>query len=121
MGTLHLTVGASEFYPNHPIKEDVKKKLFPSPLWRPAGGLHPAPSPSWRGFWFLPLWIAAYFGGDANPSWWFPGDGFISPWALDADPLRSYASPWVGFQCQPSSYVKLEAYGFLGLSAGAQD
>jgi hypothetical protein len=54
-------------YFTHPIKEDVKKKVFPSPLWRPAGGLHPAPSPSWRGFWFWPLWIAAHFRGDANP------------------------------------------------------
>jgi hypothetical protein len=47
------------------------------------------------GFW--PLWIAAYFSGDTNPSCWVPDNGFISPWALDADPLRSYASPWVGF------------------------
>jgi hypothetical protein len=30
------------------------------------------------------------------------------PWALDADPLRSYVSPWVGFQCQPSPYGRLE-------------
>src|ERR1700675_5177636 len=45
--------------------------------------------------------------------------GFILPWARDADPLRSYASPCVGFQCQPSSYVRLEAYGFIGLSEGA--
>jgi hypothetical protein len=37
----------------------------------------------------LPLWIATYGSGDANPSCWFPGDGFISPWAFDADPLRS--------------------------------
>jgi hypothetical protein len=88
---------STNLYYTHPIKEDVKKKLFPSPLWRPAGCLHPAPSPSWRGVWFLPLWIAAYCSGDANPSCWFLGNGFISPRALDADRLRSYASPWVGF------------------------
>src|SRR5258705_7124951 len=45
--------------------------------------------------------------------------GFILPWALDADPWRSYASPCVGFQCQPSSYGRLEAYGFFGLCEGA--
>jgi hypothetical protein len=88
---------AKYLYYAHPIKEDVKKKFFPSPLWRPAGGLHPAPSPSWRGFWFWPLWIAEYCSGDANPSCGFPANGFISPWALDADALRRYASPWVGF------------------------
>jgi hypothetical protein len=96
-----------------------RKNFSPLPSGDLLVALHPAPSPSWRGFWFLPLWIAAYCSGDANPSCWFAGNGFISPWALDADPLRSYASPWVGFQCQPSSYVKLEAYGFFGLCEGA--
>jgi hypothetical protein len=45
----------------------------------------------------LPLWIAAYCSSDPNPVDGFPGNGFISPWALDADPLRSYAKPSVGF------------------------
>jgi hypothetical protein len=27
--------------------------------------------------------------------------------------------PTVGLKCQPSSYVRLEAYGFFGLSEGA--
>src|SRR6266478_2535785 len=74
-----------------------RKKLFLSPLWRPAGGFTSSPVPFVEGFLVLPLWIAAYCSGDANPSCWFPGNGFISPWALDADPLRSYASPCVGF------------------------
>jgi hypothetical protein len=34
----------------HPIKEDVKKKLFPSPLWRPAGWLTSSPVPFVEGF-----------------------------------------------------------------------
>jgi len=74
-----------------------EKNSSPLPSGDLLVALHPAPSPSWRGFWFLPLWIAAYCSGDANPSCWFPGNGFISPWALEADPLRSYVSPCVGF------------------------
>jgi hypothetical protein len=110
--------GAAGRHHAHPMKEDVKQKHFSTLLWRPCRWLTSSPVPFIEGFWFLPLWIAAYFSGDANPSCWFPGNGFISPWALDADRLRSYASPCVGFSCQPSSYVRLEAYGFFGLSEG---
>jgi len=81
----------------HPIKEDVKKKTFPLSPLETRWWLYIQPRPFVEGFLVLPLWIAAYCSGDANPSCWFPGNGFISPWALDADPLRSYASPCVGF------------------------
>jgi len=53
----------------HPIKEDVKKKFFSVPLeGHEAGSLHPALPPLLEGLLVLPLWIAAYFSGDANPS-----------------------------------------------------
>jgi hypothetical protein len=44
--------------------------------------------------------------------------GFHVSVALAADQLRSYASLNVGFECQPSSYVRLEVYGFIGLCEG---
>jgi len=81
----------------HPIKEDVKKKLFPSPLWRPAGWLTSSPVPFVEGFLVFAALDRRVLQRRSNPSWWFPGNGFISPWALDADPLRSYAKPSVGF------------------------
>jgi hypothetical protein len=33
--------------------------------------------------------------------------------------VAKLCKPTVGFKCQPSSYVRLEAYGFFGLSEGA--
>jgi hypothetical protein len=53
----------------HPIKEDVKKKFFSVPLEGTRGWwLASSPASLLEGLLASPLWIAAYFSGDANPS-----------------------------------------------------
>jgi hypothetical protein len=66
----------------------------------------------------LPFWIAASFSGDASPSCESRHDGFMERWRLTPfGCAATQASCW--HKCQPSSCVRLEAYGFVGLSAGA--
>jgi len=64
------------------------------------------------------LWIAVFSGDYEHPSMismeWF--HGAVAP---NAESVAKLGKPRVGFQCQPSSYVRLEAYGFFGLCEGA--
>jgi len=48
-------------------KRGCQEKIFPSPLWRPAGGLHPAPSPLWRGFLVLAALVRRVFPRRCQP------------------------------------------------------
>ena len=72
-------------------------------------GLHPALSP-FRRIVVLPFWN--------RPSCLSQVDSFMltvafAPFGHEA----TQAQRWL--KCQPSSYVRLEAYGFFGLSEGA--
>src|SRR5215472_17065497 len=65
-----------------------------------------------------PLWIAAYFGGDAIPCWCHV-DGFMELVVLDANEFTKLRKRNRWLKCQPSSYVRLAAYRFVGLCEGA--
>jgi hypothetical protein len=80
--------------------------------------LHPGPFFVVERILVFALWIAMQYRGDAErlsiiSLEWFHGAG-----PLDADRCEAaQANRWL--KCQPSSYVRLEAYGFFGLSEGA--
>ena len=68
--------------------------------------------------------MVSHFGSRWSSGCWLTAVddlGGMVPWSgsVNADQLRSYASPCVGFRWQPSSYLRLEVYGFVGLSEGA--
>jgi hypothetical protein len=66
----------------------------------------------------LPPWLAAHSSGEANPSCLSQLDGFMKQWRpTPSAPEATQAKRWL--KCQPRSYVRLEAYSFLGLSGGA--
>jgi hypothetical protein len=50
------------------MKEDVKKEIFPLSPLEICWWLTSSPVSFVEGFLVLPLWVAAYFSGDANPS-----------------------------------------------------
>jgi len=61
-------------------------------------------------------WSATEYDRDTDRSCWSPLSGFMQR----PDTIRceaAQANRWL--KCQPSSYVRLEAYGFFGLSEGA--
>jgi len=62
-------------------------------------------------------WSATEYARDTDRSCWSPLSGFMQRFPTPF--VAKLRKPTVGFRCQPSSYVKLEAYGFVGLSAGA--
>jgi len=64
-----------------------------------------------------PLWIAAYFGGDAIPCWSHV-DGFMVLVVRDAIEFTSYASETVGLSANHHP-MRLAAYRFVGLWEGA--
>ena len=61
----------------HPMREDVKRKHFPTPLREASiGACIQAPSSSWRGFWFN-AWSATQYDRDRDRSCWSPVSGFM--------------------------------------------
>jgi hypothetical protein len=61
----------------HPMREDVKRKHFSTPLGETSiGACIQAPSSSWRGFWFN-AWSATEYDRDTDRSCWFPLSGFM--------------------------------------------
>ena len=100
----------------HPMREDVKQKHFSTLSVRPRSVLASRPL-LFRGEDFgFNAWSATEYDRDTDRIGWSPLSGFM---------LRSrhhrceaaQANRWL--KCQPSSYVRLEAYGFFGLSEGA--
>jgi hypothetical protein len=70
-----------------------------------------------EGLLIFPLWLAAHASGEANPSCLSQLTGFMKRWR--STPFGSEAAQarcWL--KCQPRSYLRLEAYSFLGLSEG---
>ena len=57
-------------------------------------------------------WSATEYDRDTDSLEWFHA-------AVPTPFVAKLRKPTVGFKCQPSSYVRLEAYGFFGLSEGA--
>ena len=65
----------------------------------------------------MSLWIAAHSSGDASPSCLSQHNGFMSRWrSTPFGAEATQAKRWL--RCQPRSYLRLEAYSFLGLSGG---
>ena len=65
----------------------------------------------------MALWIATHFSGDASPSCLSQQNGFMEQWRLTPfGPDATQAQRWL--KCQPRSYLRLEAYSFVGLSGG---
>jgi len=102
---------------SYPMKEDVKEKILPSPLGGETDGdLHPALFSFREGFLFCRL------GSPRIPAASQPQlsqlDGFMKQWrSTPSAPEATQAKRWL--KCQPRSYVRLEAYSFLGLSGRA--
>src|SRR5258708_36592899 len=100
----------------HPMREDVKQKHFCTALRETSiRCLHPGP------FFFVERVLVLTPGAPqstsgirvavAGPS------GVVSCRGLDTIRCEAaQANRWL--KCQPSSYVRLEAYGFFGLSEG---
>ena len=91
------TVTAPLLDSTHPIKEDVKKKVFSSPL---AGGVGVWLASSrvslLEGLLIFPLWLAAHSSGEADPSCLSQLTGFMKRWRSTPFGSRSYASRSVG-------------------------
>src|SRR5262249_20519692 len=101
-----------------PIKEDVKKKVFSSPL---AGDIDVWLASSrvslLEGLLIFPLGLAAISSGEPTPVPWpdSPVSYNRAARRLSAPKLRKQQRL---FRCQPRSYVRLEAYSFFGLCEG---
>ena len=99
------------------MREDVKKKHFATPLceirmWC----LHPGPSFFLERILVLTAAAPQHRAGIRIPAAGLTG--LVSCSGLDITRCEAaQANRWL--KCQPSSYVRLEAYGFLGLSEGA--
>src|SRR5438552_2650389 len=98
-----------------------RKKDSPRPSERCGrGDLHPAPpvlTSFLEGWLVWSLWLAALSRGDANPSCLSQLNGFMKQWR--STPFGSEATQakrWL--RCQPRSYLRLEAYSFLGYPRG---
>src|ERR1700752_4135747 len=98
------------------MREDVKQKHFATPLRETSIGTC-IQAPSLRGEAFG---SNAWSGHRVRQG--YGSQLLISTWAVSSsgpDPIRceaAQAKRWL--KCQPSSYVRLEAYGFFGLSEG---
>jgi hypothetical protein len=94
-----------------------KNTSFLPSLRAELGDLHPGPGPFLERILFLLFWIAALVGDPA------PVDcsqlGISCRGGARRHSVMKLRKPNVGFRCQPSSYVRLDAYGFFGLSEGA--
>src|SRR6266496_6368597 len=100
----------------HPMREGVKQKHFSTLSVRPRSVLASRPL-LLRGEDFgFNAWSVTECDRDMNRSCWSPLSDFMPRSDTIVAKLRK---PAVGFKCQPSSYVRLEAYGFFGLSEGA--
>src|SRR5215472_11789500 len=92
-----LASAAQRLRPNlyftYPIKEDVKKKVFSSPL---AGDIDVWLASSrvslLEGLLIFPLWLAAISSGEANPSCLSQLTGFMKRWRSTPFGSRGYAS-----------------------------
>ena len=106
------------YYPTgsmSPMRGDVKEKFFPLPsegrwIWRfassPISDLEK-------------LWVRDVLQTEQG-SRRFLLDGFMTRWWFDAFGSGSYASKRGGSKSgQPWSYLRLEAYSFVGLCEGA--
>ena len=117
-----LASAAQRLRPNlyftYPIKEDVKKKVFSSPL---AGDIDVWLASSrvslLEGLLIFPLGLAAISSGEPTPVACPDSPVSYNGGArrLSVPKLRKQKR-W--FRCQPRSYVRLEAYSFFGLSEG---
>src|SRR6266536_2111614 len=99
----------------HPMREDVKQKHFSILSVRPRWALASRPLLLGEGFGFN-AWNATEYDRDTDRSCWSPWSGFMPR----SDTIRceaAQANRWL--KCQPSSYGRLEAYGFFGLCEGA--
>jgi hypothetical protein len=99
------------------MKEDVKEKILPSPLGGETDGdLHPALFSFREGFLFCRL-SSPRIPAASQPQL-SQLDGFMKQWrSTPSAPEATQAKRWL--KCQPRSYVRLEAYSFLGLSGRA--
>src|SRR5205823_14787641 len=100
----------------HPMREDVKQKHFPLSPSDLDRCLHPGPYSSWRGILVLTPGAPQSTTGIRIAVAGLPGVVSCSgPDSTRCDAAQ--ANRWL--KSQPSSYVRLEAYGFFGLSEGA--
>jgi hypothetical protein len=98
------------------MREGVKQKHFSTLSVRPRSVLASRPLLLPGEDFGFNAWSVTECDRDMNRSCWSPWSDFMPRSDTIVAKLRK---PAVGFKCQPSSYVRLEAYGFFGLSEGA--
>jgi hypothetical protein len=100
----------------HPMREDVKQKHFRTFSMRPRSLLASRPLVLRGEDFGFNAWSVTEYARDTDRFGWSALSGFM-PWFRHHRCEAAQANRW--FKCQPSSYGRLEAYGFFGLCEGA--
>jgi len=98
------------------MREDVKQKHFRTFSMRPRSLLASRPLVLRGEDFGFNAWSVTEYARDTDRFGWSALSGFM-PWFRHHRCEAAQANRW--FKCQPSSYGRLEAYGFFGLCEGA--